>query len=339
MKIKYLSLVVVLSLFLACTNNQDTNTEQSDSLEQSNTEANVEDEEQPVLVDYKTPNIAYVKSDKLYFYYPDNAEIKLLSDEVDTVFSCDFDKDNNILYYTVVRAGILWLRKAEFPGDGTVNIADIGSFNVKKDDYFTETYGERGRFKFVNGKIYIEHGFSWDSYSFSKMSVISCSGDDKVKSVDWNYEVFDPDFDPDNFDLDKQFQTKDNNLFYIGGGDAVNMSNNLTFESEEEEEEIEFCNFEFSSDKSKLLFGVILFYGDLAHGPYCVADIDGNNQKELLKDGMSSIYKPLWLNNKLVFRKVLEDEEGDYFERLCITNPENNDIITIDDDVCYFSVK
>ncbi len=81
--------------------------------------------------------------------------------------------------------------------------------------------------------------------------------------------------------------------------------------------------------------------GDLAHGPYCVADVDGSHQQLLVEDGLPSEFKPFWVGNQAVFLRYKEEtsEEEKAISQLCITKSENNAIAVIEEGIDYFTVR
>lgn len=290
------------------------------------------------ITDYQNPEIAYVKNDKLYFYYQENEVIKEFKEEQEPVFNCTFHSTENKLYYTIVKNGTLWLKQVDFRDDGTANVSSLGNFNISKNKCISETTNEKSKLLYHQNKVYLIHDFIWDMYSFGKVTAYDLTSN-KVKLSK---------FSPHQIEK-KAFQfktknpalsTKNQQLFYTQQGVITSLSDNIDFNvSKSEESNLEFVSFSFSADKTKLLFGVVEGFGDLPHGPFCVADTDGKNQQKLIKDGLPSEYKPLWIGNQLVFIRSKKKTEDEYIEQICITNAKDNAYSVIDENIDYFTVK
>ncbi len=270
---------------------------------------NEEKQTAPKAQAYKGAEVAYVKEGKLYFYYPKTKENKQFSEEKEPVFNCVFDNTSDIIYYTVERDSTLWLKKASY-SKIPVQITEIGNTKVKKEKCITDTYGEKSILLFTRGESVIKY--------FNKF-------------ID-RYEI-------------EGCKAVKNELMYKN----CNLSNTLGLEvgeymKEQGETSIDFSDFKFSTDKSKLLFGAMTDMGDLAHGPFCIANTDGSHQQILMEDGLSSDFKPFWVGNQAVFWRHIEDkndgnEDAVYYKQLYITNPANNSSMPIVKDLDYYTVR
>lgn len=156
------------------------------------------------------------------------------------------------------------------------------------------------------GKLLIEHGFIWDYYEFRSLSSYSVADKNIIQSKsdrsvlpqysgELSFEAFDDSFD-----------TINQQLYYPSAGAKVSLTDKLDLavmkNKEDTDTEIEFTYATFSPDQKKLLFGAIVGFGDLPHGPYCIANIDGSNQMILKQSDIASSRKPAWLsNNRVIF--------------------------------------
>ncbi len=343
-------LVFAAMVFFACNDSDSVNTEKKE-VNQETVVEDVENEEVNQEVAEETAEaeaseevresavklgtgIAYVKEGKLYFYYPESAETKPLEAETDSVFNCVFNKDEDIIYYTVIRNGVLWLREAKFQADNEVIIKDLCDLKIKKEDCISETYGEKAMMMInKNNDVILKHAFMWNCYGFSKMLVYSPQkGGQTAKYKIYDYKIESDFFNFSDF-LECEF--KDNNLIYDGN----NLTKDLNLKPDEEQTEVEFLYFKFSKDKSKLMFGALLGFGDLAHGAFCIANIDGTHQQKLNDDGLSSEFRPYWYDNQAVFVREIEGEADDYTTQFCITNADDNGISVIAENIDFYAVR
>ncbi len=307
------------------------NSSNSDSINSQKTSEKETDTEHQK---YKGAEIAFVKDGKLYFYYPQNNETKQLEEEKETVFNCVFDNTTDLIYYTVERDSLLWLKKANYSSEKPLEITEICNLKVKKEECITSTYSEKTLLIFSRAEeIILPYNFVWDFFNFTKMAVYSTlKGDNTVEHKELNYDYINEFW---NYEDNLQHQVKNNNLIYKG----QNLSENLNLKVDEGMD-IEFTEFKFSIDRSKLLFGAFLAMGDLAHGPYCISNINGTHQQILVEDGLSSPFKPFYLGNKVVFWQQKEGKsEYEYYKQLCITNEKDNSISVIEKELDYYTVR
>ncbi len=323
-------------VFASCVNgksNKKINVEKQ-NLKSSENKEIVEEKNKinPENQDYKGAEIAFVKQGKLYFYYPEVKEIKELVEETEPVFNCVFDNTSDIIYYTVERDSVLWFKKADYQNI-PVKIKAIGSTNVKKESCITSTNSEKSILIMDRSEnIILPFNFVWDFFEFEKTVIFSTAVGDLIKKGTFDYKDKEYFF---GFKSEMPHKVVNNNLIYKG----KNLTNNINLEVNDGMD-IEFTDFKFSKDKSKLLFGAFLTMGDLAHGPICVANTDGSNQKLLMTDGLSDYFKPFLLRNRVVFmQKEKGEKEFEYFNQLYITNAVDNSVSEIDKGMDYFTVR
>ena len=122
------------------------------------------------------------------------------------------------------------------------------------------------------------------------------------------------------------------------------MTDQLKLKALEEDDEgtieVDYFKQTVSPDGSKIAFVAINSFGDLAHGPLCIADADGKHQQRLNEDGAAQYFPSQWAGNQLVFAN---DEESEYddvgVKVLYITDPEENSPIDLIIGVKSFDVK
>ncbi len=338
MKKRNLVILIIATLFFACGNNHSETKKTEGNHSEEKSEEKVSDVQHQ---DYRGVEIAFVKDEKLYFYYLDTKEIKPLEEEKEPVFNCVFDNTTELIYYTVERDSMLWLKKAYYDSDKPCQITEICNLKVSPKSCVTETEFEKSQLRFNRAEeVILPYDFVWDYFAFQKKAAYpTLVGNNVAEHGELSFEEMQA---FSNFEQDVPHQVKDNQLIYEGHNLSKDIYIQMPVEDEELEEQIsvEFTDFKFSNDRSKVYFSVFLELGDVSHGPSCLADVNGNHQQTLLDDGISAYYEPVWLGNQLVFWRQTEGEqEFDFFKQLCITNAEDNSVSVLVERLDYFTVR
>lgn len=86
---------------------------------------------------------------------------------------------------------------------------------------------------------------------------------------------------------DQYFKTIKQQLYYTGNNAKFCLTDKLDLETQKEKGgnwvKTEFTSFMLSLDKTKILFGALVGWGDLPHGPYSIVNADGSKQMMLKK--------------------------------------------------------
>lgn len=369
MRTKNILVIFASLLLLSCgggkTNQNAESTETSevaDSIEVTlGNETNTETEAIPVdndayteplvvsaSADYEGAQIAFIKGDKLYFYYPETGATILFSEEQERIYNCVFDKTSDIIYYTVIRDEMLYLKEAMYMSDSKqVRIREIANTKINIEEFFSHTTSLPSKMYYSRGEcVLLPYHYNWDSYEFDKMINWSQArgetGDQSLSFEEYKYEDL---IENEGFQEIK-FKMVDNNLIYKG----ANLSNTINYDAikqqyvdedvdEEISEEIEFINFKLSFDGSKLLYCIFLDMCDLAHGPMCVANTDGTHQQMILEDGVSEAGSAVWVGNQLVYIKHEKIADMEYVFNLYITDKTNNSSLVFAKDVQFFTAR
>ena len=282
-------------------------------------------------IDYTQFPLAYLVEGELYFHsLDDNKSVKFI-EEPDGIFNFVFDTEGETLYYSVERDSTLWLKSADI-STSKITPKWVVDWELKKDECITETFGEESPLRYHKGELLMEHGFNWGFYAFRKFDIYSITSKEK-KSMemdsDWHFcEKFEVELSREK--EEQYFKTTKQQLYYIRDNAKACLTDKLNFEvlkgEGDDRTETEFHYFTFSPDETKILFGVLIGWGDLPHGPYCIANVDGSNQMMLEGTDIAVIKKPAWLkNNSLAFR----DNESNLF----VTNNEDNSFHKIAENV------
>lgn len=259
---------------------------------------------------------AFQKDGRLYFYNVENNEHTTFADESGAIFSFAFDSDGRTLYYTVVRDGTLWLRQAVFAEDG-IQQKDLHNLKLDSGNSHNVLTHQNGKLMLMSGlseemQIYT----TYNIYLPAENRLISTNDSDQAKQLLGST-------DETVTEESEPFSVRNGQLFYQHNGEEVALSDRLDLKETDENHaaELEFRRPMLSPDGSKIAFEVVNAYGDLAHGPLCIADADGKNQQLLSRDGISQDHKPRWVGNRLVF---LNSPLADGNSQLKITDPVTN---------------
>ena len=317
--------LMMLFMLSACT---ESNSQEAKTVVQTTDAA----AQQVSNIAYTEYPLAYLVDGQLFFYsLADNKKIKF-TEEPSAIFNFTFDTEGTTLYYNVERDNTLWLKSAD------ISTADVTpqwllDWQLQKDDCITETYDETSPLLYHQGKMLIQHGFNWDNYYFSSMAIYSI-GTKEISRKKLDYDVIQKYSGALTFDkTDQYFKTIKQQLYYTGNNAKVCLTDKLDFVAQKTEgdevDEIEFTGFMLSPDKTKILFGAAVSWGDLGHGPYNIANADGSQQMMLKGTDIASSKQPMWLKNN---RVVFIDNESNLF----IANNDENTIEKVAENVSSY---
>ena len=333
---KAIYFLTIFAILSACTGgNQKNGNNEQQTADATATEVTTE---QPVDISYTQCPLAYLVHGQLYFHsLDDNKKVKFV-EEPDAIFNFTFDSEGGILYYSVERDSSLWLKAADI-SESKVTPQWVVDWKLKKDDCITETYGEISPLLYHKGELFMEHDFEWGGgYDFSNFVIYSIADKEKTsheKESDWRYmQKFIVELPSDKAGI--YFKTTKQQLYYTRSKAKVCLTDSLDFEVLKGEGEgwikTEFHNFTFSPDETKILFGALMAWGDLPHGPYCIANADGSGQLILEETSIAYKRNPAWLKNNSV---AFTDNE----ENLFVTNNDDNSVQKIAENVSVYVAR
>ncbi len=283
---------------------------------------------EPQRTSYNDFPIAYVKNSKLHFFNPENETAVEFTDETDSVFNCVYSDQDEMFYYTISRNGKLSIKQMDLSVT-PVQPKLLFDLNVLTSELYTDTYGEKAKLKFIKGNLLLECDFVWDYYSFTNLFDYSIKNN-TVSKINWEQFQSRYGFHPNE---SENSSMKSYKLVY----DKAKKLNLKKHDYADDDTEIEYVFEGASADDSKIVFSVLLGFGDLPHGPYCVANTDGTNMQVLEGTDMGSSFKPIWCNNSVVFERTIDAENG--ISEFCYTKEKDNSIVRIDQGVDYYAVR
>lgn len=284
--------------------------------------------------------VAYQKDGQVYFYNVEADDRVPFTEETEEIFNLKFDPDGHSMYYTVVRDGVLWLRKVVF-SDAGVQLEDLLNLNIPKEKCITETYGDNSLMEYQDGKLLIRSDFSWDGYNFGMYNIYTIA--DNTLTTTSDSEEASKRFGALYQESDDRFETENEHMIYLHNGNRICLTDQLNLKAMGDDygsTEVDYFKQTVSPDGSKVAFVAINSFGDLAHGPLCIADADGKHQQRLSEDGAAQYFPLQWAGNQLVFANDEESEhENVGVKVLYITDPEENKPIDLIVGVKSFDVK
>ncbi len=332
-KIAYL--FTLFALFTACNSgNKESGNNQHQAIDTTSTEIVIE---KHTDIDYTQCPLTYLIQGELFFHSVAENQAVKFEEETEPIFNFTFDDKGEILYYSVARDSMLWLKSADI-NQPEVAPQWLTNLELTKEDCTTETYGQATPLYYNNGALLLCHNFNWNYYDFESMAIYSIANNSIVHK-EYDYHLIQKasgELSSDKFE--QYFKVVDGQLYYSHHDADVCLSDHLDFnslKSNEEEDfwvETTFTSFLLSPDKTKILFGAIIEMGDLGHGPYCIANSDGSNQMILTQTDISSNKKPMWLkNNSVAFI--------DFENNLSVANNEDNSIQIVAQDVTDYKAR
>lgn len=268
--------------------------------------------EQPVL-DFSQCDMVMLDEGKLFFYNTATSEQMPYLAETDSVVNCVFTSDDKV-YYCVALGEKILLRciDVDQPDPQPQQLADWG---VPYEKCVTETYGTVSPLMYYADRhmLGLHHEFSWDGYDFSEQKLYNI---DNGQITDWDYETWlagepvyisdDEEQTEENYqyvrtaDELREYLTMKDGQYYMTDGDDVCLTDRIDCASYASDPEYysgpEFEYISSSPDNSKVLYMIIVEWGDYPHGILAVSSFDGTFQLPL-EDTDCTGFNAEWLDD------------------------------------------
>ncbi len=231
-------------------------------------------------------DVAILDNGKVTFYNSSTGEYVPFVNETDSVINGVFAYGDDF-YYTVSIGGRLYLKEifmSQYFTDPTMH----ASWGLKLDDCISETYGKASTLVWLPAfsRIGISHNFSWDFYNFADIKFYAL-GENRVidgwsEDEDVETDVYDEEFMQYENDLE-HFVSDQNQYYYITDEGEVCISDKINFEAFCSDpaycEDPEFSFYSIDPTRTMVAYCALIEWGDLGHGPLCLASLDGKVQK------------------------------------------------------------
>ena len=247
-------------------------------------------------------DVAIFDQGKVTFYNSATDEyIPYVADDdsiINGVFVYDFG-----FYYTVSINNELYLKEI-YLGEGVSPIM-LTDWELTLDDCVSETYGKASPLVWIKAldRIGINHNFSWDFYNFEDIRFYDLM--ERVKLYGWP-EDDNPEADDfeemikEHEDDFEYFSYMDGNFYYFNEDHEICISDKINFKDYVSDPEyFSEPEFEFRSidpTRKFAAFAAYIEWGDLGHGPLCIASLDGNTQIALKGTDVADLTFG-WLSN------------------------------------------
>ena len=330
--------LAVLAIVSACNDGKQT-TENSEPqiADSTTTELTETTTIEAADIAYMECPLAYLVNGELFFYsLDDNINVKFV-EESEPIFNFTFDTEGETLYYSVEREGSLWLKTADI-SKSTISPQWLVDWELVKKEFISDTDGGPTPLYFYKGELVSRYNYSYDSYDFDKIAIYSLANK-KITRKENDYSFLAKVYGELSPEKSKQnFQAVDEQLYYSNNNTKVALTNSLNLEeikremSEEYWNETEFTDYTFSPDKTKILFGALVWQGEVPFGRYCISNIDGSKQMILEQSRTDVGRRPIWLkNNKIAFK-------GDE-NKLFVADNDKNSIRQIAENVMIYVAR
>lgn len=255
----------------------------------------------PQPADLSQCDMAMLDNGKLVFYNSKDQTLMPYEAETDSVVNCAFLSDNKV-YYCVARNPKILLRCVDLgqPDPQPQQLADWG---VPFEKCVTETYGTVSPLEYYYGRniLGLNYEFSWDGYWFTKKKLYDIETG-KITEWSWKWEeeyqamqISDDEEQTDENQYyanaadelrsclrqkeEQYYMTDGNDGNYVCLTDRINCASYASSPEYFEGPEFEFVSS--SPDDTKILYMIIVEWGDFAHGILAISSVDGKLQMPL----------------------------------------------------------
>lgn len=248
---------------------------------------------------------------QLNFYNTSTGVMTPLEAEKDSVVNAHFEPD--IVYYCVAKDNHILLRCIDL-SQPNPQPKELGDWGVPYDDCVTETYGEVSPLEFYRGRntLGLYHNFSWDGYWFNQQKLFDL---ETGEIADWTWEWEEAGYASDDEQSEEDYHyvstadelrdylTQIEGQYYMTDGNDDNyvcLTDQMDFtpyiSDPDYASDIEFEYVSSSPDNLKVLYMVILEWGDFPHGILAVSSTDGKLQMPI-EDTDCTGFNAQWLDD------------------------------------------
>ena len=248
-------------------------------------------------------DVALFDNGKVTFYNNETKEFVPFDVETDSVINGVFLEDYSF-YYTVKIGEELYLKNIYMSTYNTAPVM-VTDWGLKIDDCVSQTYGKASPLVCLPSyyRVGINYNFSWDFYNFADIKFYDYSERKKLngwsEDEETETDLFDDDFLQYEEDMES-FMTFEGNYYYLSEEDPICVSNKINFRDYVSDpsyfEGPEYVFYSIDPTRTMVAYSALIEWGDLGHGPLCVASLDGEMQIAI-KDTDASDLSYGWLND------------------------------------------
>lgn len=228
-------------------------------------------------------DVAFLDNGTVTFYNSLSDESVPFVVEHDSVINGTFVGDD-MFYYTVSIGNELYLKRVYL--GISVEPTMVTDWELQLNDCVSETYGKASDLNWIPklDRIGINYNFSWDFYDFSDIRFYDF--EEQTKQDGWvEGESETDDYDDELMlameDLER-FHADEGNYYYTAGDQEVCVSDKINFREYVSDPEYfaepEFEFYSIDPTRTNVAYAALIEWGDLGHGPLCLASLDGKVQ-------------------------------------------------------------
>ena len=247
-------------------------------------------------------DVALFDNGKVTFYNSETDEfIPYVVDDdsiVNGVFAGDYT-----FYYSVQIGDGLYLKQV-FVGD-YVSPSMVTDWELELEDCVSKTYGKVSPLVYIQAfdQVGINHNFSWDFYNFSDIRFYDNNNHCKKDGWDENEDTEKTYYDETESQIEEDIQSfvmMDGNCYFVNDGQENCLSDKINFQDYVSDptyyETPEFSFRSIDPTRRFVAYAAYIEWGDLGHGPLCIASLDGKMQIALADTDASDLSFG-WLSN------------------------------------------
>ena len=230
-------------------------------------------------------DVALFDNGHVTFYNTEADKYVPFETETDSVINGVFVEGDSF-YYTVKIGKELFLRRIDLNGSQP-HPKQVADWGLGIDDCVSETYGKASPLMWMSAfkRVGINYDFSWDFYNFSEIKFYDYIHgkilDGWNEKEDFESDLFDEEFVQYEEDLDHFASIEDN--YYYGLDDNLTcLTDKIDFKDYCYDpgycSEPEFVFYSIDPTRKFVAFVALIEWGDLGHGPLCMASLDGEIQ-------------------------------------------------------------
>ncbi|PID90038.1 MAG: hypothetical protein CSA97_04975 [Bacteroidetes bacterium] len=273
------------------------------------------------------PQIAYVKAGRLFAYDVRSnrtVEVKALGSKA---FNCVFM--GPVLFATTDEGSELALHSVQFVEGEEPHASEYCRFEVRKEQCMIPYGPEPCRLRYLevgdeqSAEIVLPYEYSEERYSFNLAVAYNFAAGivrtyDSQEWIAYEVEASTPDFEWDYTPvLSVPMEESEHGALYMNAADQLVFNGAVISDRLDLKvkglEHPTFVNarypYDYSPNPTRVLFGVVLASSDIAHGPVCVASLDGSEQRVILEDGVAESDQVRWAGKHIAYIESRFDEE------------------------------
>ncbi|PID90222.1 MAG: hypothetical protein CSA97_04015 [Bacteroidetes bacterium] len=293
--------------------------------------------------------VAFIKHGQLYFYHRNNKgeDAKYhLTAEKDEALSCAFSPASQNLYYIVARGDDLILKLISWGNGDPLKPTEVYLLSLNRQQYLKNGF-PRGLIVTEAEQVLIPYGNRKDPASLERVMLSDEVGlrnidyseyrnllDAYLKKYRYTWRFVSSEETAEGIPI---FASGDNYSQLMYKGKSLTSQLDLSTQGQELPEGYFYQDVVLNASEDKIIFCARTSQTDgVMHGPWCIANADGTNQRKLIADDLNVPLHPLFACGGMLVVFAQPSPNGKGF-CLCTTNSEDNSIVRLEDGISYWA--